>query len=231
MSGLNPFPEQQGGKKEHTIEVILDSLMTQDGTGLSKDEDSFVYAENLAIARMLADLWSSATRLSYQFDPDRMTSFIPRWLKILGLSSYPGESLNSLRTKIKTKMQLDGQVANTTAVYDLCSALLGEVFVGLVHNSARDGYVSYLPGGLTVSGGGQVVLDGDWRSHINYVAVQVYQPLGMTDDDYYSRIGSLGPVLDDFLPAHVKWDWINSDQGFELDEINLDNSPLTNDKT
>src|SRR5437879_459170 len=90
--GFNPAPFRFGASKHSIEDVILKALNDGDGSALTDDQNSFNYAENFAIARGIADVWTANRRLAYQWDPKRMTDFLPRWEKILGLNPDPSDS-------------------------------------------------------------------------------------------------------------------------------------------
>lgn len=231
MSGaFNPSPIKSGAEKGHIEEALLDALVDADGTALSPDVDSYVWAEHLAESRAIAYLWHTNKRMANQWDPSRMTDFLPRWEKILGIRPLPGENDVSRRAKVKAKMEAYGDLATQQVVQDLLSTVLGDIFVGIVNTPSTDatGWVAggvTVPGGVTLPNGTPAGLT--WYSTIAYLAIETQQPLNMSDAEFYDAVGQISQFLDDLIPAWVTFDWFldgGSGSGFYLDEEkNLDN--------
>jgi len=226
MSGnLNPSPEKFGASRGHIEEALLDGLLEAQGTGLAVDVDSFAWVECNAEARTLAYLWHLQTRMANQWDPDRMTDFLPRWERILGLRVLPGTAAVTRRAAVKAKLELYGQPGTQQVVTDLLTVLLGDLFAGLVHTPSTSA-VGQVPGGATVPGG-PVLADGDWYSTIAHLAIETVQPTGIDDATFYAAVAGIAGFLDDLLPTWVTFDWFldgGAGAGFYLDtEKNLDN--------
>lgn len=224
--GFNPSPQVFGDSENTVWEIFLNSLNTADGNALSDDVDSFNYAENLAASRVLVDLFSTNKRLSYQFDPNLMTDFLPRWETILGIFPGVNDTENHRRRVVVNKISNYGKAPTQQVVTDLLSAALGEVFVQII-NSDWTIATQYIPGGGVVPGGA-TLLDGDWSSSTAYILILVQQPDTMTDDEFYKIVGDIDGLLEDILPVWVTFNWgrANSlgEAGFILDdEHNLDN--------
>src|SRR4051794_4567574 len=121
---FNPSPITTGSEKGHIEEVILDGLLDADGTALSKDVDSYVWAEANATARAIAYLWHLNARLANQWDPDRMTSFLPRWEKILGIRPLTTDTPVERRAKVKSKISAFGAPGDQPVVIDILTVVL-----------------------------------------------------------------------------------------------------------
>lgn len=222
---FNPSPFRVGSAAASYYKGILESLLESYGTGLSNDQDSYVYAEAMADARTITELWLTNQRFANQWDPDRMTDFLGRWMSILGIASDPTDTPRQQRAKVKAKLQLIGKAATTSDFYDLCLELLGDILVS-VDNQTADQATSAAPGGLTLPGG-VTVPDGDWCSSVSYVAIHIEKPSTMTQQEFQITVDAIRPVIDGFLPAWADWGVFENspslgDVGFVLDENNLD---------
>lgn len=227
MSGkFNPSPVFGGDESNHIIEIFLNALNDADGTALSKEEDSFNYAENFATARALADLWSANKRLSYQFDPNKMTDYLGRWENILNIIPDPDATDNQRRSIIAQRFADYGKNPNQQVITDLLRLLLGDIFAEII-NSTYDIASGFVPGGEVIPGGANLA-DGDWSSSIAHLLIRVTQPANITDEKFYKTVGEIDRALENILPAWVNFEWgrYNSDGygGFILDDPhNLDN--------
>jgi len=213
-----------GAHSSSLYKAILESLLAGNGSAFTSEVDSIVYARALADSRAIVDIWSSAKRLSYAADPDRMTEpFLSRWESILGLNSAGLKEVQR-RANIKAKMQLRGKAANLSTTRDLLVEILGDVFGDVVYFNT-DVAVSHIPGGITIPGG-QTLTDGPWSSHVNEVYIRLEKPATMTDLEFTQVRNVLAPFLDPFLPAWCDWSsYAHSEThgtiGFFLDEPNL----------
>ena len=200
-----------GQNSESFFEQILDSLNQARGTAYSvydpTNTNTAVYIENYAIAKAIQDLWESNQRLANQFDPLRMSAFIDRWEKILGIVYNPASSIQQRKAVIGAKMSILANAPIAQAVADLCSVYLGNMFVEIVNSYASDN-CGGVPGGATVPGG--VSLPDDlWFSPISTVAIRTWQVRDKYNNylyderDYITKINELSNVLDGFLPAYI----------------------------
>ncbi len=231
MSGaFNPSPLKSGAEKGHIEEVLLNDLVEADGTALSPDVDSYVWAEHLAESRCIAYLWHTTKRMANQWDPERMSDFLPRWEKILGIRPPYGSNDEDRRGAIKAKLASFGEPPTQQVVEDLLEVLINGIFVQLVNTSSVDA-VGWVAGGVSVPGG-VTLPDGTsagltWYSTIAHLAIETQVPFGMKEDDFYTTVGQITQFLDDLVPGWVTFDWfldgVNG-AGFYLDEEqNLDN--------
>lgn len=231
MSGaFNPSAIKSGAEAGHIEEVLQDALVDADGTALASDVDSFVWAEHLAEARAIAYLWHTNKRMANQWDTSRMTDFLPRWEKILGIRPLFMQNETDRRANVRAKLEAFGQPATQQVIQDILSVVLQDVFVSIVNTSSADA-TGWVAGGVTVPGG-VTLPDGTpagltWYSTIAHLAIETQQPSGMSDADFYEAVGQISQFLDDLVPAWVTYDWFldgGNGAGFYLDEEkNLDN--------
>lgn len=223
--GFNPSPVKFGGQAGHREEIIVESLLEADGTAFSKDRESIVWAEREADARCIAYVWGLNRRLTLQRDPQRMTDFLPRWEKILGIVPPPTMSAKRRRAIVELRFNTDGATPDASTVQAALELALNGTLDFIVHTSSADSLGS-VPGG-TVVPGGVTLPDGDFRSTIAGVLVKVVRPAYLSDTEFYAIVAETSTALDDLLPAWVTFDWYlngGSGAGFILDdEHNLDN--------
>jgi hypothetical protein len=226
MSGnFNPSPKTFGASTGSIEEAILDGLIEGNGTGIASDVDSFAWAKANAKARAIAYLTHLNRRAANQKDPLRMTDFLPRWERILGLRPAHGTDATTRRAAVKAKMELYGQPGTQQVVSDLLTIIMGDIFVGLVHTTSASA-MGYVPGGVIVPGG-VTLASGGWYSTIAHLAIETVQPANIDDAAYYEAIAGIAAFLDPLLPVWVTFDafldGVNG-AGFYLDEEkNLDN--------
>jgi hypothetical protein len=227
--GFNYSPQYFGDSSNSVAEIFLNSLNQGDGDALSDEVDSFNYAENFASARVLADLWSDNTRLSYQFDPHRMTDFLSRWESILNIVPNPNDTAHARRQMVAMKLSNYGKTPTQQVISDLLTLILKDVFVSIIHNDPDTAAfpLGGIPGGAVIPGG--ATLDDDvWHSAIAYIAILVNQPNGMSDNNFYKAVGNIDSNLEGLLPVWTTFNWVRNNSfgtaGFILDdEHNLDN--------
>lgn len=224
---FNYSPSSFGGSADHVSEIFLKALNQADGDAVSHEVDSFMYAENFAASRVISDLWSTNVRMTYQFDPNKMTDFLSRWENILNIIPDPDATSSQRRSVVKQKFSAVGQNPTQQVINDLLSALLGSVYVSILNNNYTTASGG-VPGGESVPGGATLI-DNDWYSSIAYIGVLITQPSSISDEKFYQTAGNIDSFLEDILPAWTTFAWIrnNSDDecGFILDdEHNLDNS-------
>ncbi|WP_437767192.1 hypothetical protein WME77_09190 [Sorangium sp. So ce764] len=225
MGNFNPSPEKFGAEEGHIEEHLLNSLLEADGTAFTKEVDSYVWAERNAEARALAYFWHLNRRMANQWDPLRMTDFLPRFEKILGIRPPPNETDVGRRAKVRAKMEAYGAPPTQQVVHDLLTVVLGSIYAGLVHTPSSQA-VGRVPGGATVPGG-VTLANGDWYSTIAHLAIKTVQPAGLDDATFYDAVAQIALFLSDLLPTWVTFDWFLDGvhgAGFYLDEDrNLDN--------
>lgn len=216
IGGRCPLPLRLGGG-ESRVQTIYEALNDGLGTTYDTSDDSPVTAETSADARSIAALWSANARLANQWDPRRVTDFLPRWEKIFGIAPRSTDSDNTRRGRLVAKFAaLGGALYATTPL--ICEALLGDAFLDVEYTDLANA-VHRWPGGTPPE-------DDQWTSTIAHILVRVEQPANMTTYEFLARLGELSNFLRDFLPASTTFDWgvfaDNGQRGFYLDEYNLD---------
>jgi len=216
--GFSPQPERYGGGVPRG-QRILESLNAAMGTAYDTSRGTTVYAENLATARCINAAWENNQRLANQWDPRRMTVFVPRWERILKLTPLPTDTMPVRRRRIAAVFARWSQLPTYQQIKDKLSDALATTFVDLEHIAPADA-VTWWPGGTPNA-------DFPWYSTISHLLIRVTKPTPMTEATFYSTMGLILPLLDGFVPAWVTWSWIRNGpngDGFFLDELhNLDN--------
>lgn len=244
--GFTSFPVSFGASVNTIHETMLDALLQAQGSAIATDIDSAAYVECYAKARLLADMWSTVIRLGNQFDPNKMTDFLPRWEAIYGIVPSPTATLAQRRALIASKIANYGNSPTIQVVTDLLALVLGDVFVTILYGSdtIQDGYYAgspgiegFVPGGanLSVVGGfdfpdesvnnpnipfgfteGQGFNQQGWSSTMAYLAILVQQPSWMSDQVFLSLAGQIDPLLEDLLPAWVLFAWVENNSNGTL---------------
>jgi hypothetical protein len=160
--GFDPSPVKFGGQAGHREEVIVDSLLEADGTAFSKERASIVWAEREADARCLAYMWGLNRRLTLQRDPRRMTDFLPRWERILGIVPPPTMSAKRRRAIVELRFTTENATPDASAVQAALELALDGTFIKVVRKTSAES-IGSVPGGFAVSGGVSLP-DGPWRS-------------------------------------------------------------------
>jgi hypothetical protein len=228
----NPFPMKYGAEKGSRLEEIVNALLDNQGTALSKDYESYNFVLAHAAGRLLNELFAANEALSHITDPYKMPiEFVERFEKIFNLYANPEDSLNMRRARIALHIFFFGKTPNFTTINDFLSQAIPNIYVGIVNTYATEGTL-YIPGGGSVPGGGPVFLDGNdlefspWTGGTCFMAIQLKKPNGMPDHVFYEQVGEI-QLLDPLLPIWMTFDWFQdgpNGAGFYLDEdFNLDN--------
>jgi hypothetical protein len=229
FGGMSPFPRRFGGGKP-LLKTLTESLIVQHGTAFAGDDvNGLFYLEMEATARVLMAAWEQNQRLANQWDPERMTDFLPRWERIFALPKLPTDTLTMRRARVGVAMARVGQ-ANAREVYDTCKAYLGPIFLGIVTSPSSIARV-FTPAGWPMGMHPSSPPDPDWYSTVAHIDVLTTQPATMDDDEYYTTRSSVRPALDAILPGWMTFDIVRDGShgaGFYLDDPhNLDNERFT----
>lgn len=206
FGGLCHYPNRFGGKGIYGVrlEGILNGLNQARGDAYDTSTSSNVYAENLAIARVLNDIWSTNARLANQWDASRMTTNLGRWETILGISPSPSDSDSTRRARIGATFARTGQSPFTSYLSTQLSAILGSVFVSVE-------YISYANARITVPDAtypwGSVFPGAPWSSTTARILIRTAIPTGYRETDYQAAIALMVPFLEAVAPAWITYDW------------------------
>jgi hypothetical protein len=225
FGGSCPFPLRFGGGTP-TIKTIATSLAAGLGTAYDTvDPSSLAYVEIQAEARVIAAAWRQNERFANQWDPKRMTDFLPRWEAIFQLPPAPTDTLSKRRARVGVAMARAGY-ANDGTVYATCMSYLGAAFLGIITTPSSSALV-WTPSGWPMGNHPVLATDPDWFSNVAHIVVLTTQPSNMDDETYYATKASVIPALDAILPADVTFDVLRDGPGgwlFRLDDPhNLDN--------
>lgn len=225
MSGTNGTGFERTGGGKPVAQTILESLNAARAqrSDLTIDPDGAMYAENLGIARALAGAWSGNQRLANQWDPHRMTDFLPRWESILKVFPFATDTDMDRRDRIAIRFSRFAVSGTQGRLYEELQNRLGDVFVSIAYTDPVDAVVHW-PGDSSDTD------DLPWYSTVCRLLILVQQPTGMSDGEFYERVKAVNEVLDAISPSIITWTWYRLDSvngviGFYLDSShNLDNS-------
>ncbi len=227
--GLTPGFERYGGGTP-ALKIIVDSLNSQRGTLYNDLQTSTVYLENMALGRAIAECWSNNARMANQWDVARMTEFIPRWEAILGLVPKDKDTYTARRARIANVFSRFTQANIYQSVRDLLVALLGSVFVQVTHTSVDQSVVFVPVGGVALNSSDADISQQDatgeltFYSTVCHLLIEVVQPVGYTDNDFYTAAALINAELDSMLPAWVTWDWARGTSHALLHSISIASS-------
>ncbi len=228
--GLAPYPERYGAGSKR-LERILRALNNARGTAYDTSQTSNVYAENMALARALDAAWSTNQRLANQWDPERITTSLARWEKILGLHPYVTDTDAERRARIADRLLHVGVPKTHQEVYDRLHDVLGaDVFVAVRYIDINNA-VRFFPGSIPAG-----PEEDSWYATIAHILVHVQKPDAMTEGEFYEKVKDVHRVMDAIAPAWATWDWYRNGEGhsglwaedaeagfFLDDDHNLDN--------
>lgn len=206
FGGLCHYPNRFGGKGPSGVrlEGFVNSLNQARGDAYDTTATSNVYAENFAAARVINDIWSTQARFANQWDAARMTTNLPRWEKILGLSPFPSDSDATRRTRIATLFARTGQSPFTAYLATQLAALIGPVFVAVE-------YISYANARITSPDNtypwGAVAPGAPWSSTTAHILVRTKLPASYREAEFQAAVGLIAPFMEASLPAWSTYDW------------------------
>ena len=200
------LPLRCGNSNRADLQQISTSLLAQRGDAITTQVGSVIWVETQAWARALYSIWATNTKMAYQFDPNKMTDFLPRWEAIMGLAALPTDTIQKRQSRIAARFGLINKMPDTQAVNDLLTASLGITYLGLINTPAVSAYGQF-PGGTGITGGITNIVSGPWYSTCQELYVEVYHPPVMTGNQFYNTVNQIFPILNHYLPAYVSFDW------------------------
>lgn len=229
FGGLTPFPLRFGGGVP-LLQRIVESLNATHGDALDVDQTSIPYALNMSIARAIWAAWSGNLRMRNQFDPQRMTDMLGRWLTILQIPILPTDTDTRRRQLVAATFLRWARPPTQQAIADAASNILGPLFVSVQRITTATPPNAFVPASPSWGAGyWQVDSSGaiTWYSTISNFIVIVAKPASMTEGDFYQTIGQVRPVLDSYKPAWTTFSLVREGSvpgHFILDDPhNLDN--------
>jgi hypothetical protein len=216
------------------MQRLVESLESGRGSAYAVDTTGSVYVENNAIARVIdRDMFGVGERLANQFIPATMTAdgLLPRWEFIFGITPLPTDTANVRSARVASHWATIGVLNSLQPIQDAITAALGTVFVAILHiDPGMTGSVQYWPAGVTTQTGtnGVPIPAPPWFTNSAHIAIQVTQPAGYTNAQFYAAVGLIQPIVELQLPAWATWSWFRNNsvgvKGFRLDDPhNLDN--------
>lgn len=236
FGGYSPYPRRFGGAQgKPQLQVIHEGLNAQRGSAYSKDSNSVVWVENMAIARALWAAWGTNQRLANQTNPARMTDMLPRWERILAIPVAADATDAERREAVGDRFESLGTAGNHSRLTSVLAEELGSYFVAVEYISAANAVI-HVPDGTYPWG--TVVPGYPWYSTTAHTLVLVQKPSNATEDDFYAAAHKVYGILDPLVGSWRTYDWYRrptstpisvlggpSQAGFYLDdEHNLDNN-------
>lgn len=136
--GWSPSPERTGGGEGTSdaplLQRVFESLAAARGRAFDQTTQSFVGAENMALARSITfDLYGSNTRFANEMNPSKATvaGLLPRWERILACPPKYGDTETVRQARCAAAIGRFGQGNDSQAVIDSLTLVLGDLFVGL----------------------------------------------------------------------------------------------------
>jgi hypothetical protein len=200
------LPFRCGNSNRADLQQIASSLLAQRGDAITTAVGSIIWVETQAWARAVYSIWAVNQKLAYQFDPNKMTDFLPRWESIMGLAALPTDTIQTRQQRIASRFNAINKMPTTQKVTDLMQASLGITFLGLINDPAPLAYAQF-PGGAAITGGITNVVDGPWYSTVQELFIEVYHPAVMTNNQFYNTVNQVFPLLSPYLPAYDSFDW------------------------
>jgi len=238
FGGLRSSPWRFGGGQTQ-LEILLISLNNAMGTAYTTDQTSVVYLRNLAMAKVIRQMLSSNQRLANQGDPNKLSTLLSRWEKIMALPINPDLSDTERRLRVSKLIARFGAVETYQYVTDTLTRELGPVFVSLEFIDVSLALIGVPDGSYPY---GSVFPGNPWFSTVDHILIRLQKPAGYNEAQFYEAAGKVGLILDPILPVWNTFDWYRAPEpgppidmspegptaaGFYLDqEHNLDNNIL-----
>jgi hypothetical protein len=204
------------------------------GSAYTQKPLTLVDAENIAIARMSAAVWSrTPEKIRANATPLRCDEKLEYWVAVLGLPNRLGEQRWQLRDRAAAHYKAVNGPTLQNVIASLDS-LLGEALVDVTHQEGVDlatpptqtFWPVINPGDASYSLG-----KGAWMSERCHVYVETAIPSGMSDGDFLHLMNvEMFTLLDSMLPVWATFGWAGtsgSGSGFFLDISRLDFDGLT----
>ncbi len=210
------LPLRCGNSNRADLQQIADSLLAQRGDAITTQVGSIIWVETQAWSRAIYSIWANNQKLAYQFDPNKMTDFLPRWESIMGLAALPSDTIQRRQERIAARFRIINKMPDDQNVTDLLVASLGITFLDLINIPAVDAYGQF-PGGSAITGGITNIVDGTWYSTCQEIFVETIHPPSLTDNEFYATVNQIFPLLNTYLPVYDQFDWFwdsFSDDGY-----------------
>lgn len=194
--GSASMPATVGGDDD-VYEAILEGLNAARGTAYDTSEGSNVYVENAAHADAIVGIWETNQRIANQSDPERMTSMLPRWERIMKIVPAADATMPARRREIARRWARNGVVTTDQSLFDEIKSVVGDVLVAIEYDTLGTATM-FWPAGTPNP-------FAPWYSTISIARVHVEPTSGMTYDEFCQVVGQAIPILDARLPAWATW--------------------------
>jgi hypothetical protein len=208
--GSGSIAFRSGSVKNQAIELIYKDLNEARGTAYDTEEGTVVAAEDYAYAKAIQDLFEGASRLKNQFLPTSMYQFLERWEAIFGIAAVPNATVIQRQNTISLFFQRWSKPPTLATLTYFAQQLLGSTFIKFELYDGMDAGISFTPGGYSIPGGASI-LDGNWKSYVSFVNVDIWQPQDkygnklMDDATYNALYNNFYVFFASYLPAYVSF--------------------------
>ena len=230
--GLAPYPKRFGSAQGGLLEAITQSLIAARGPLFDpEDTTTIAWAESHAFARAIWEVTETADRARNQFDPTRMTDFVPRWEGIFGISPLPTANMSDRRKVLAIRFARLLGGLHLGPLYALL-AFYADIGATLkVWRTTDAGVVSHVYQSVSVPSGVTIAADGRWGSSIHQLTIICTQPATMAWAAFVARMGALEADLFDAVPAWTTYRVVKLSTAsvleFKCDEPNVDLEAVT----
>jgi len=236
--GYHPYPRRFGGGRPR-LRIVHDALNAARGTAINaSDTTTVAWVENMAYARAITfDGYGQNERMALQWDPERMTAFLPRWERIFRITPPPTATDRERRVAVLRAFR---RVLDASGLHErLVSALAAEIpdYFSAVEYIDITNAVVNVPDNTYPWGTPNAAVP--WSSTVAHVLILLIKPANANERDFYAAASKVAPIADRILPTWCSFDWYRapaggpavnvsggpSQGGFYLDDDhNLDNN-------
>lgn len=221
LGAYGSLPMRLGGGPEE-LRVIHEDLLESYGSAFDKSRGGYLWDLCYADARALWAAWQCNARLLAQCNPTTATWSLSSWERTNGLSSY-GLTIGQRRKQLAEHERRQGQSTSFQHVVDLLRETMGDTFVEIRLLDPDDANV-HVPDNTYPWG--TVDNSAPWYSSVSHVAVVLQDVPGVSEGEFYERVGAMNSILQGRLSVWATYDWIKLPAGFFLDVSEMDVVPF-----
>ena len=198
------FPLYFGGHDE-LLPALVNSISEGRGSGLTKERDTAVFVENVAVAAELYCCWETNKRLGSIWDP--MTcpeELVPRWETICAIPRNTDLSMPVRRQQLQYKRERIGRDPDIGYLTEVAQRTIGDAFVQF---ETIDQDIANIHVPDVTYPWGTVVPGIPWSSSSKHLLALVVKPANYTEAEFYDLMGALVAAIDPLLDSWSTFDW------------------------
>ena len=194
------------------LPALVNSVSDARGSGVTKERNTVVFVENVAIAAELYCGWQTTARLGNLWKPWKCPAeLLPRWERILKLPPDPSLSEYERRSRWATLWGRFGRMpewgfyaetANRTAQSAFVQFETIDQTIATIH--VPDG--SY-PWGTVATG-------SPWSSTSYHILALVEKPANYTEAQFYDLMNRFTEAMHPILSSFHTFDWYRAPEGY-----------------